>query len=280
MAHVTGVITAATQWGVHKPFMKLTDGTVVEHRSRGSDYRELVFLVPEIAAFAAPGQFIHLKVPRLSNATLRRPFSIYKVSDDGRLSIIYKKVGRGTQALVNVVEDECVSILGPLGNGFPMPGNESLPVLAGGGYGIAPLVFLAKRSGRCGAAFIGAATADDVLCSDELEAMGWDVKVATEDGSKGRKGLVTDIFDQWVRSLPNGNVPEIYACGPDGMLKAIGNRAGHKGWKAWLSLDRHMGCGLGACLACVQKVRLRDGSEVLRRVCKDGPVFEAGEVVW
>ncbi|MFW6152366.1 MAG: dihydroorotate dehydrogenase electron transfer subunit [Verrucomicrobiota bacterium] len=260
--------------------MKLIDGTVVEHRNRGPDYRELVFLVPEIASEANPGQFIHLKVPRLSNAALRRPFSIYKVSGDGLLSIIYKRVGRGTEALGYVFKDERVSLLGPLGNGFPMPATETFPALAGGGYGIAPLVFLAKRSGRCGSAFIGAATADDVLCSKELEAMGWEVRVATEDGSNGRKGLVTDVFDEWAGSLPERSVPEIYACGPDGMLKAMGSRACNNGWKAWLSLDRHMGCGLGACLACVQKIRLSDGSEVLRRVCKDGPVFEAGEVVW
>ncbi len=260
--------------------MKIIEGTVARHSPRGGDYRELVFLAPGIASAAAPGQFIHLKVPRLSGATLRRPFSIYKASGDGHLSIIYKKVGKGTEALARVVEGESVSLLGPLGNGFPIPADGSLPILVGGGYGIAPLVFLAEHSDSCGVAFIGAATADDVLCSDELEAMGWDVKVATEDGSRGRKGLVTDTFDEWSGTLSSGVVPEVYACGPDGMLKAIGDRAAGRGWKAWLSLDRHMGCGLGACLACVQKVRLENGREALRRVCKDGPVFEAGEIIW
>lgn len=103
--------------------------------------------------------------------------------------------------------------------------------------------------------------------------------MATQDGSRGATGLVTDVLDAWVADHGDQGL-ELYACGPDGMLKAVGERSIAWGCKGWLSLDKHMGCGVGACLACVQEIRLPDGSTDLLRVCKDGPVFEAADIVW
>jgi dihydroorotate dehydrogenase electron transfer subunit len=110
--------------------------------------------------------------------------------------------------------------------------------------------------------------------------MGWEVRVATEDGSVGQTGLVTDALDRWLEERGDGAAaPEFYACGPDGMLREVARRAARRGWTAWVSLERRMGCGVGACLTCVARVRA-GGREQWARVCRDGPVFRADEVLW
>jgi dihydroorotate dehydrogenase electron transfer subunit len=258
----------------------MVDARVLQHREFQAGYRELVLKAPAIAARVAPGQFIHLRVPRLENCVLRRPFSVFAAAE-GAISVLFKPVGLGTEALATVREGETLSIMGPLGRGFPAPDAVRQPVLVAGGYGVAPLCFLAARTGAKGLAFIGAATAGDLLCERELTALGWEVRLATDDGSAGVRGLVTAALDPWRRTRPsNAPAVEYFACGPDGMLRAVAERAGADGSTAWLSLDKHMGCGMGACLACVQRLRKPDGSEVWGRVCRDGPVFEAREIVW
>lgn len=258
----------------------MVDARIVRHREFQAGYRELVLEAPTVAARVRPGQFIHLRVPRLEHCVLRRPFSVFD-AEDGTLAILYKPVGVGTQALAQVAEGETVSILGPLGNAFPTPSAGSHPVLVAGGYGVAPLSFLATRSPVAGTAFIGAATEHDILCYGELAAEGWDARVTTDDGSAGVKGWVTVALDAWLAARrPADPPPEFFACGPDGMLRALGERAVRNGWTAWLSLDKHMGCGMGACLACVQRLRTPEGSEYWGRVCKDGPIFEAKQVIW
>ncbi len=259
--------------------MKLQIATVIDHREMGGEYRILTLAAPSIASRINPGQFVHVRVPRLETAVLRRPFSVFRVNGR-KLSIIYKLVGRGTRALASVEPGEDISVMGPLGNGFPAAGAGSTPLLVAGGYGVAPLYFLASRMRRKGAAFIGGAEAKDILCAGDFRKIGWKVRIATEDGSAGARGLVTDILDRWLERRKASGIPEFFACGPDGMLKAVGNRAIAGGWKAWLSLDKHMGCGVGACLACVQKIRMKDGTEGWMRVCREGPVFEARQIVW
>jgi dihydroorotate dehydrogenase electron transfer subunit len=245
----------------------------------GPDYRVLTLKLPGVAPAAKPGQFVHIRIARLQDAVLRRPFSIYRVDGD-RLSILYKSVGRGTAAMQALRQDDSVSVLGPLGNGFPREAaGDHTPVLVAGGYGVAPLYFLAREMTRRGILFIGGAKAVDILLADDFRALGWDVTVATDDGSLGVKGLVTVALDAWLKANAKHTPPEFFACGPNGMLKAVGDRAIRGDWKAWLSLDRHMGCGVGACLACVQKVR-RNGQDTLARVCKDGPIFESRDVNW
>ncbi len=259
--------------------MRIENGTVVSHVPMGPHYRVLTLNLPDVTLTAIPGQFVHLRITQLHDAVLRRPFSIYKV-DGQNLSILYKSVGRGTTAMQALGTGDLVSIVGPLGNGFPTNLAAGLtPVLIGGGYGVAPLYFLARTMSQRGVLFVGGAKAVDILLADEFKAIGWDVHIATDDGSLGVKGLVTAPLNTWLKSAVGRFTPEFYACGPNGMLKAIGDLAIKNNWKAWLSLDRHMGCGVGACLACVQKVRL-NGQESLARVCKDGPIFESHEVIW
>ncbi len=253
--------------------------TVLEHRIFQGEYRLLRLSAPIIGPQVQPGQFVHLRVPRLENAVLRRPFSVFKADTEG-LSILYATVGMGTEALTTVEAGEEVSLLGPLGTGFPMLGKDKTPVLVAGGYGNAALYLQAKNLPVKGVAFFGGRSAQDILCVDEFEALGWDVRVTTDDGSLGTEGLVTAALDPWLEEQKeNFRTLELFACGPNGMLKAVGDRATEKGFTAWLSMDRNMACGVGACLTCVIKRKTETGWE-WARCCKDGPVFNAEEIVW
>ena len=270
--------------------------TVVQHELFQGDYRLLRVAAPIIGPQVQPGQFVHLRVPRLENAVLRRPFSVFKADAEG-LSILYATVGAGTEALNSVQVGEEVDLLGPLGTGFPplrsasfagqATHDEVTPVLVAGGYGNAALYLQAAALPVKGIAFFGGRTAQDILCVDEFKALGWDVRVATDDGSLGTKGLVTAALDPWLeeqRSEVRGQGSglqgiEVFACGPNPMLKAVGDRALDKGFTAWLSMDRNMACGVGACLTCVIKRKTESGWE-WARCCKDGPVFNAEEILW
>lgn len=259
--------------------MKLEQAVVQSNTAAGAGYRRLELYAPAIAEQVRPGQFVHVKVPDLDGSVLRRPFSIFN-AQDGILTILFKAVGRGTQRLLTIEAGNQLSILGPLGNTFPAPEPEQTVLLVAGGYGVAPLHFLAKRlcDVRPGIVFIGARTSEDILCAKDMSTLQWDVRIATEDGTLGTRGRVTDILDAWFTQHPT-QTATIYACGPDGMLQAVAKRSSRHAAKAWLSLDKHMGCGVGACLACVQKVR--KGADIVRvRVCKDGPIFDASVIVW
>ena len=175
---------------------------------------------------------------------------------------------------------DTVRIMGPIGTGFPCT-PQAFPILVAGGYGVAPLAFLASRLPQKGIAMIGGRTANDILLQKDFTEMGWEVQIATQDGSLGEQGLVTILLDRTLKQFhEQGKKAELFSCGPDGLLHAVGDRAIANGLKGWLSLDKHMVCGIGACLACVQKLRKADGTEWIGRVCKDGPVFESREIVW
>ena len=257
----------------------IEEAAVLEHVEFGGGYRRIVFHAPRIAAASAPGQFVHVRLLQMSAEALRRPFSIYRAHAP-EVHLMYKPVGRGTQFLMHAAAGERFSLIGPLGHGFPMDATETHPVLVAGGYGVAPLSFLAARLGRTGTVFIGGRTGQDILCVEDFVRLGWDVRVATEDGSSGSKGLVTVALDAWLAARPAHPHPEIYACGPEGLMQALGERAARLDCRAWLSLDRPMGCGIGACLACVQRVRGADGKTTWARCCTEGPVFAAKELVW
>ena len=252
---------------------------VVEHREIGAGYRYLVVEAPRIAAALEPGQFVHVRVPALEPSALRRPFSVFD-AEDGKVTVLYTTVGRGTAALNGVGVGETVSVLGPLGHGFPQKcAGEAL--LVGGGYGVAPLHFLAKRFAAAAGLptpklFVGGRTKDDLLALDRFEQLGVEVRVATNDGSAGVRGLVTAPLDDELAELRHHGKPfELFACGPDGMLRAVAERAVGAGAKGWISMDRHMVCGVGACYACIQRT-VRGNS----RCCVEGPVFAAADLVW
>ena len=256
----------------------------------GSGYRRLRLAAPAAAAAAAPGQFVHVRVPALDASAMRRPISVCDADPAaGALTLLFKVVGRGTAALAAVREGDRVDLMGPLGNGFPLPPDGAAALLVGGGYGVAPLYFLARTilaRGGAGAIhlFAGGRTASDLLLLEDFRALGAEVRPATDDGSLGTKGLVTVPLDAFLDarggvSDPATPLPVLYACGPAPMLRAIDERAQARAIDAWLSLDRRMLCGVGACLGCTQAVRIGE-SAATARVCADGPVFPRGRIVW
>lgn len=267
--------------------MKNVKARVTEHKQIAKMYRLLSFQAPQIADCAQPGQFVYLRVPTLAEAVLRRPFSIFDVDLD-YVSILYKVVGKGTKAMEKICSGNELDVMGPLGNGFPLPTRNVLPVLVAGGYGIAPLHFLARRLHQAGICFIGASSKEAILCIDKFKKMGWKIIITTEDGSVGRKGIITDALKEWIerhrKKIKNSTNKiqeklEIYACGPEEMLYVVGTLSINYGYHAWLSIEAHMGCGVGACLGCVHKVRLENGQIGWAKICSEGPVLESRRLI-
>jgi len=260
--------------GIHQE-----DATVRQHDATIGGYWLITLYSPAIAPRVEPGQFVHLKIPFLNEALLRRPFSVYQAEGE-ILRLLYKDTGKGTHQMTRLKSGDSVNLIGPLGRPFPRHAPDATPVLVAGGYGMAALYLVAKNQPKIGTAFFGGASKEDILCVDQFQAMGWPVVIATEDGSLGQQGRVTDALDGWLGSRGESPRPEYFACGPNAMLRAVGDRARAGGDTAWLSMDRNMGCGVGACLTCVQKVQRKNGDWTWARVCKEGPVFECREIVW
>jgi dihydroorotate dehydrogenase electron transfer subunit len=253
---------------------------IISNERDTDSYFRLILSAPQIAPLVQPGQFAHVRVTPLKDALLRRPFSIFQVAGD-TFSILYKTVGKGTDALSRMRAGEEVSVIAPLGHGFTVPkaGGET-PLLVAGGYGMAAMYLLAQRSPQKGIVFVGGRKRVDILCEPEFAALGWDVRVTTEDGSLGEKGLVTQplLAEIGNRKSEIGN-RKLFACGPTGMLKAVGKIAEDFNVPAELSMDEHMCCGVGVCLTCVIPVKTGDGWEY-QRTCTEGPVFDARQVLW
>ena len=248
---------------------------VLVHQEIGSGYRYLIVEAPKMAAELVPGQFVHVKVPALEMSALRRPFSVFDATD-GMVVILYKTVGRGTAALNGVQEGDEINILGPLGHGFPTECSGTA-LLVGGGFGVAPLHFLAKRLPGKKILFAGGRTQNDLLAIDRFQLIpNTELKLAPNDGSVGAKGFVTRPLDETIAELKaKGEKFELFTCGPDGLLKAVTDRALANDAPGWISCDRHMICGVGACYACIQKT-VRGNS----RCCIEGPIFSAKDLIW
>jgi len=239
---------------------------------------------PEYAT-AVPGQFVTLKIPGRHDPLLRRPFSIHRLlRRDGKiygLEILYRVVGGFTRGLAEKESGSTVDLLGPLGHGFTISKGMAKPVLVGGGIGVAPLVFLAEalHAARVdlseGMAFIGGRTAGDILCQTDFDRLDMPVTITTEDGGLGRKGLITGPLEEW---LAGNRSDMLYACGPHGLLRALSKIAVDRGIRSELSIETVMACGLGVCMGCA--VKTNDLAEGYRHVCKHGPVFDAGVLVF
>jgi dihydroorotate dehydrogenase electron transfer subunit len=260
--------------------MKQEKAIVLKHEEFQGGYRLLELSAPQVGPLVGPGQFLHLLIPRLNEAVLRRPFSIYQADESG-VAVIYATVGKGTASMNFLKVGDEVDIIGPLGFGFPEPEEDRLPLLVAGGYGNAALYLQAKNSEQKGVAFFGGRSAIDILCVEEFKALGWEVCIATDDGSLGTKGFVTQALQNWLNENPAEPV-EIFACGPNAMLKAVGDMFVATEHPCWLSMDRNMACGVGACLTCVIKLKDAETAEGWKwgRCCKDGPVFNAKEILW
>ena len=253
---------------------------IVSNARDTDSYFRLVLRAPQIAPLIQPGQFAHVRILPLKDALLRRPFSIFQVAGD-TFSILYKTVGKGTDALSRMRAGEELSVIAPLGHGFTVPkaGGE-IPLLVAGGYGMAAMFLLAQRSPQKGIVFVGGRKRVDILCEKEFAAIGWEVRATTEDGSHGEKGLVTQPLLAEIRN-PKSEIRnyKLFACGPTPMLKAVAKIAEEASVTAELSMDEHMCCGVGVCLTCVIPVKTGDGWEY-QRTCTEGPVFDSRQIVW
>ena len=227
----------------------------------------------EIAAEARPGQFLSIYT-RDASRLLPRPISICEIDrEKGSLRIVYRIAGAGTEEFSHYRAGDMVTVMGPLGNGFPLDSDgKRKAFLIGGGIGIPPMLQLAKEL-KCQKQMV-LGYRDRLFLNEEFEAYG-SVALATEDGSAGTRGNVLDAIRE------NGlQADVIYACGPTPMLRALKNYAMEHGIECWLSLEERMACGIGACLACVCQSKEVDSHSHVhnKRICKDGPVFAAQEV--
>jgi dihydroorotate dehydrogenase electron transfer subunit len=236
----------------------------------------------QIAKMTAPGQFVHVKCGTGIDPLLRRPISICDINkEEQALTMIYRAEGHGTRVLSEYVPGQPVDILGPLGQGFPVSDRKEgeHALLVGGGIGVPPLYYLGKQLQSIGVKVtyvIGFNDAGQLFLEEELRAIGT-VHVATVDGSRGVKGFVTDVLTQEYE-LAENSWDVLYACGPLPMLKALQERYQSSGKEGYISLEQRMGCGIGACLACVCPVQEAAGGKKYRKICLDGPVFPFGEV--
>ena len=191
---------------------------IVSNERDTDSYFRLVLRAPQIAPLIQPGQFAHVRVLPMKDALLRRPFSIFQVSGD-TFSILYKTVGKGTEVLARMRAGEELSVIAPLGHGFTVPkrGGET-PLLVAGGYGMAAMYLLAQRSPQKGIVFVGGRRRVDILCEKEFHALGWDVRVTTEDGSHGEKGLVTQPLLAELKRSTKGRTQAV-CLRPDGNVE-------------------------------------------------------------
>jgi len=229
------------------------------------------FLLPEVH----PGQFVNIEIKNTNEIFLRRPFSIFEVDNEKNiLSVIVKILGRGSKKLTELKENDQISLVFPLGKGFTYPEKRDKILLIGGGSGVAPMLFLAKKSGLSVDnvdIILGARTSEDLINVSEYSKYGG-LHFTTEDGSAGSKGFVIHhpVFFNNLK-----NYTKIYACGPDAMMKAVAKEAKKANIFCEVSLENLMACGFGVCLCCIEPTTKGNLC-----VCTEGPVFNINELKW
>lgn len=247
---------------------------IVKKEILGKNLFKIDILCPDIAVAAQPGQFVHI-LP--DGMTLRRPISICNIDKgSGVLTIVFEVKQEGTERIANKNKGENLDVLGPLGHGFTLKPDAKNVVLIGGGIGNPPMLPLAKYYGSKATVISGFRSAECVILQDEFKNTGAKTILCTDNGTAGRKALVTEPLKELIA---NGNIDAVYACGPSLMLKFVAATADEAGIFCEVSLEERMGCGIGACLVCACKLK-KEGKDVMGHVCKDGPVFSSKEVQW
>ena len=263
------------------------DAVVLSNTRLSEDYSVLALAAPAIAAAARPGQFVMLKTSRGMDPLLRRPFSIFEVLRDGQrapigISVLNKRVGTGTGLLYEAEAGARLQCLGPLGRPFEPVDPPVEAWMVAGGVGLAPFVTLAEAllaRGTPTTLFYGARRAQDLHCIDIFERLGIRIVTSTEDGSAGTAGRITVPLEAALARQASGGV-HVYVCGPTPMMRAVADLAATHGRRCDVSLEQVMGCGLGGCYSCVVAAREPGGKPHHTRSCIDGPVFDAGRIVW
>lgn len=245
--------------------MRYIESSVVDNKRVSEDI--YVLRVERNAAEARPGQFYMLKSWN-TELTLMRPISIFKAEAD-TLWFMYRIVGLGTERLSSLQKDAKIKLLGPCGNGYPYEELQGKVAVVGGGVGIPPLCEtskILKANGVAVDAYLG--YRDDLFAVEDFEPWCENIFVSTEKGEEGYKGFVTDLLDP-------AKYDAVLTCGPEVMMRKVAAMCAAEGTTCYCSLEHRMACGIGACLGC--SIRTRNG---MKRVCKDGPVFNAADLLW
>ena len=258
-----------------------THTTILSNEKVAEDHYLLRCECPEIALNALPGQFVHVLISNGTGLLLRRPFTVYKV-DDVEITMLYQIIGEGTSRLSKMPKGESLQILGPLGNTFDIQHTTDPAIIVGGGAGIASLMLLATATRKRGIKTIGLVGSQHkhrLLSVEDLKTIGVSVHIATDDGSVGHHGFVTEILD---KLLLNGELPHptVYACGPHAMLAAVTAITNVYNVPTQIAMENRMGCAMGVCLGCVCPVKISDTQIEYQRACTEGPVFNATEIAW
>ena len=243
--------------------MKDTYFTLIKNEKIASN-TYLSVLEGDTSHITASGQFVNIK---LDGFYLRRPISVCNV-EGNQLTIIYKAVGKGTEKMAFTDIGEKWLVLTGLGNGYDLSKSGDKPLLIGGGAGVPPMYYLARKlvaEGKQPTVILGFGKSDEVFFKEEFEALGLTVLVTTVDGSYGIRGFVTD-------AMQDLDYTYFYTCGPEPMLKAVYDKTATGGQ---FSFEERMGCGFGACMGCTCKTKYGN-----KRICRDGPVLEKEEIIW
>jgi len=267
---------------------------VVDQVEVAEDSFVLSLHAPQIASVIQPGQFIQIRPIEKSDPLLPRPFSIYRVRNGEMLDILYEVVGRGTALMSGAKKGTAFSIFGPLGNQFTYPTGKTLSFLIGGGVGLAPFYDLSealldphrgKQKKENITVLLGARHRKKIFCEADFKHLGVSFEVATDDGSYGFRGLITELLEKKLTSSKGASC-QLYACGPKPMLKAIAHLATEFQVPCEMSVDAHMPCGYGICFGCAIQTKTKKESSpsmnghCYKLVCTDGPVFSAEELLW
>ena len=279
------------------------EARVIANIRLSPDYNVIALAAPQIAAAAAPGQFVMVKPGRGHDPLLRRPFSVFEfmrgtespMADRGGsgattqpvapiagLTLLSKRIGVTTSMLFDAVEGDTVSCLGPLGRAFDLVDPPSEAWIVAGGVGLAPFVMLTDAligRGTPTTMFYGARTGDELFHVEWFRSRGVRVILTTEDGSVGERGRVTGPLGRELERARGRDVM-VYACGPEAMLEAVSHAAARFGTPSQVSVERTMGCGMGGCYSCVIPVRQPGGGHHYVRSCLAGPVFAGADLVW
>lgn len=284
---------------------------VVEQVQLARDTFRLRLESPEIARQIVPGQFVMIREPGTTNPLLGRPFALYDTYLDAQgnpagIDVVYLVLGKMTRLMSGWREGDKAELWGPLGNGFP-PASSGPLLLVAGGIGVTPFLAVARaalalrkyglgewegeRVGGFSAPTLspshppklcyGVRSAEYLAGLDDFAALGIDVQIATDDGTRGHHGFVTDLVQKTLTQSPSTlHPPIVYCCGPEPMMHAVAEIAAKYDAPCYLSLETPMACGFGACFSCVTRVRLDDGTWDYRRVCVEGPIFPAPRLAW
>ena len=273
---------AATSGEARRAQPVTTTAQVAQSRDVGA-YRQLTLLAPGVAQTARPGHFVALAIgDERASMLLRRAFSIHRAApgEAGTVDVVVADAGPGTHWLSELRPGDEVAVLGPLGNPFPVPTAPTSCTLVGGGYGSAPLFWLAEvlRDRGCRVDLVlGAATEQRLFGVETGQQVADSTTVTTDDGTTGAQGRVTDALPQ---VLQRGRADLVYACGPMAMLRAVTEVAASHGAVAHVAVEESMACGVGVCMTCVLAVRDDDGCTRMVRSCVEGPVFRGDRVRW